>query len=152
LNVYKGLVNTLAWKFGAEPKAAEIGPYTKDSIKIVALMHDFGKIGQYEKFMRNVQVNGEWVKQESYQTSENKFNYATHSENAIERVSEFIKLTREEKLAIRFHMGNLDWSDNKETVGMMSDAYRESALAFWLHVVDGESTWRLEGNNGTKPQ
>ena len=74
-----------------------------DSTKIVALLHDICKTNFYKTDFRNVKNNGVW-EQVPYYTIEDTIPYG-HGEKSVMMISEFIKLTPEEKYAIRWHMG-----------------------------------------------
>ncbi len=52
------------------------------------------------------------------------------------------RLSRDEALAIRWHMGFSSEDDNKNTIGRALEMY---PLAFALHVADMEATYFLEG-------
>ena len=59
-------------------------------------------------------------------------------------LSEFIKLTNEEKYAIRWHMG---FTEPKELYGTLSNVYEKFPLALALHEADLEATYLVESRN-----
>lgn len=82
--------------------------FNEDSLKIIALCHDFCKIDLYKKSFRNVknESTGQWEKKQVFE-----FDDALgmgHGEASVYIIQSFIKLTREEALAIRWHMGGYD--------------------------------------------
>ena len=77
-----------------------------ETLSIIALLHDICKVGCYKPDFRNVKVNGEWV-QKPYFSFEDPLPYG-HGEKSVYVISGFIKLTREEAMAINWHMGAFD--------------------------------------------
>ena len=75
-----------------------------DSIKIVALLHDICKLNFYKVDYRNAKnALGEWEKV-PYYTVDDTIPYG-HGEKSVMMITEYIKLTPEEKYSIRWHMG-----------------------------------------------
>lgn len=75
------------------------------SMTLVALVHDWCKIGLYKPYKRNVKNNetGRWEQVDAY---ERGFTYFTHGHQSLDVAQRFFKLTTEEKLAITHHMGH----------------------------------------------
>lgn len=107
-----------------------------DSVKIVALLHDICKTNFYKTDYRNVKNNGVW-EQVPYYTVEDNIPYG-HGEKSVMMVSEFIKLTPEEKYAIRWHMG---FTEPKELYGTLGQAYKKYPLALLTFEADLEATY-----------
>ncbi|MGN1270761.1 MAG: HD domain-containing protein [Clostridia bacterium] len=107
-----------------------------DSVKIVALLHDICKTNFYKTDYRNVKNNGVW-EQVPYYTVEDTIPYG-HGEKSVMMISEFIKLTPEEKYAIRWHMG---FTEPKELYGTIGQAYKKYPLALYTHEADLEATY-----------
>lgn len=82
--------------------------FNKDSIAIVSLLHDLCKVDLYKKGYRNVknEETGEWEKKEVYEHNDTLG--MGHGEGSLYILQSFIKLSREEALAIRHHMGAYD--------------------------------------------
>ena len=112
--------------------------YSNETIAICALLHDLCKIDYYKKDFRNVKENGQWVKKECY-VREETLPYG-HGEKSVYIIHSFIKLTREEAMAINWHMGGFD-SRVKGGDGSISEAYCKFPLAIMLHVSDIEATY-----------
>ena len=71
-----------------------------DSVRIIALLHDICKANYYKTDYRNAKNElGMWEKV-PYYTVEDTIPYG-HGEKSVMMLSEFIKLTNEEKYAIR---------------------------------------------------
>jgi hypothetical protein len=112
--------------------------FTEETIAIVALLHDVCKTGCYKKDVRNVKQNGVWVQVPAY-TYEEEFPYG-HGEKSVYIISGFMRLSREEAIAIRYHMG---FSATDE-VRNVASAFEKYPLSFALSVADMEATYFLE--------
>ncbi len=113
--------------------------FSEESVAIAALLHDVCKVDTYVRDFRNVKNDqGVWEKIPSYRT-EDKLPYG-HGEKSVYMISGFMRLTREEAMAIRWHMG-FSGTEDKNLVGR---AFESFPLAFALSVADMESTYFLE--------
>lgn len=113
--------------------------YTLENLAIVALLHDICKVNCYKESMRNTKVNGEW-KQVPYYEFDDRLPYG-HGEKSVYIITGFMRLSREEAFAIRYHMG-FSGNDHAGSVGFTFEHY---PLAFALSVADMEATYFLEG-------
>jgi hypothetical protein len=110
-----------------------------ETIAIVALLHDVCKINVYQQSMRNKKnENGQWV-QVPYYTFDDPLPYG-HGEKSVYIISGFMKLTREESFAIRYHMG----FSGDENISNVGKAFQLYPLAFALSTADMEATYFLE--------
>ena len=137
LNVYRCLVEYLA-----RDRVKELYKlsYSEETMAVVALLHDICKTDIYVRDFRNVKNDrGVWEKVPTYRT-EDKLPYG-HGEKSVYMISGFMKLTREEAMAIRWHMG-FSGSEDANLVGRALEAY---PLAFALSTADMEATYFLEG-------
>ena len=137
LNVYECLCNYLE-----RPRVKEQYnlSYSDETIAIVALLHDLCKVNVYKESFRNVKDdNGVWQKVPSY-SYDDRLPYG-HGEKSVYIVSGFMRLTREEAFAIRYHMG-FSGNEDKNDVGKALEMF---PLAFALSVADMEATYFLEG-------
>jgi len=136
LNVYQALKAYLGRDevknvYGVKP--------SEETIAIVALLHDLCKINVYKKSFRNVKdATGKWNQVPSYDFQDD-IPYG-HGEKSVYIISGFMKLTREEAFAIRYHMGFSDTEDKNN----VSRAFTLFPLAFCLSVADMEATFFLE--------
>jgi len=137
VNVYHCLVDYLERERVRELYGMD---YTGESAAVVALLHDVCKIGCYKKSFRNVKndATGAWERVPSY-TFDDPLPYG-HGEKSVYIVNGFIRLSREEAMAIRWHMGFSGSEDNR-TVGQ---ALRKYPLAFALATADMEASYFLE--------
>ena len=109
----------------------------EDTIIISALLHDICKLNFYKVDYRNAKnEKGEWEKV-PYYTIDDTIPYG-HGEKSVMMISEYIKLTNEEKYAIRWHMG---FTEPKELYGTIGQAYKKYPLALLLFEADLESTY-----------
>ena len=114
---------------------------SEETIAIVALLHDICKTGCYKKSFRNVKDdNGKWQKVPCYEFSD-PMPYG-HGEKSVYMISGFMKLTRDEAFAIRYHMG-FAANDDERNVG---ESFRLYPLAFALSTADMEATYFLENS------
>lgn len=109
----------------------------EDTIKIASLLHDICKTNFYKIDYRNAKNSkGEWEKV-PYYTIEDTIPYG-HGEKSVMMLTEYIKLTNEEKYAIRWHMG---FSEPKELYGTLGEAYRKYPIALLLNEADLEASY-----------
>ena len=110
---------------------------SEDTIKIIALLHDICKVNFYKVDYRNAKNSfGEWEKV-PYYTVEDTIPYG-HGEKSVMMLTEYIKLTSEEKYAIRWHMG---FTEPKEVYTTLGLAYQKYPLALLLFEADLEATY-----------
>lgn len=109
---------------------------SQESIAITALFHDLCKTGTYKVSSRNVKEGNKWIQVPYYE--KNDTIPLGHGDKSIIMILDKMKLTYDEMLAIRWHMG---LSVPKEEYSMMSEAFNQSELALWLHFADMESLY-----------
>ena len=110
LNVYNQMCDV--WKI---QKFNNVLP---QSFTLVALTHDWCKIGLYESYMRNVkdEKTGQWNQVKSFRWREDGPAFAFgHGVSSMFLVSRFVNLSGEEAAAIRWHMGHWNVASNEET-------------------------------------
>ncbi len=113
--------------------------YSDESIAIVALLHDLCKIGVYKKGFRNVKDDkGVWQRVDTFEYDD-KLPYG-HGEKSVYIISGYMRLTREEAFAIRYHMGYSSTEDPRN----VSAAFEMFPLAFALSTADSEATYFVE--------
>lgn len=138
VNVYHCLKDYLARERVRELYGLEV---SDESVAIAALLHDLCKIGCYRAGTRNVknEATGQWEKVPTY-FYEDPLPYG-HGEKSVYIISGFLKLKREEAMAIRWHMGFSGGEDSR----LVGQALEQYPLAFALSVADMEATYFLEG-------
>ena len=109
----------------------------EETIIISALLHDICKTNFYKIDYRNAKNSlGVWEKV-PYYTIEDTIPYG-HGEKSVMMLTEYIKLTNDEKYSIRWHMG---FSEPKELYGTLGQAFTKYPLALLLHEADLEATY-----------
>ena len=140
VNVYHCLADYLE-----RPRVQELYglEYDPESVAIVSLLHDLCKIGCYRAGTKNVknEATGQWEKVPTY-FFEDKLPYG-HGEKSVYIISGFMRLTREEAMAIRWHMG-FSGTEDPRTVGQ---ALQQFPLAFALATADMEASYFLESED-----
>ena len=92
---------------------------SEETLILVTLLHDLCKVNFYKTDYRNTIPYG-------------------HGEKSVMMITEYIKLTNEEKYAIRWHMG---FSEPKEQYVTLGQAFKKYPLALLLHEADMETTY-----------
>ena len=131
LNVYKRLLKLMSDEFGEENINLE-------TITIVALFHDICKCCYYKTETRNVKENGEWV-QKPYYAIDDQLPFG-HGEKSVYIINGYLRLTREEALAINWHMGGFD----KRVIAgdySMSKSYYKYPICTLTHIADIMATY-----------
>ena len=113
--------------------------YSEETIALVALLHDLCKIGCYKPGTRNVKgEDGRWQAVPTF-FYEDPLPYG-HGEKSVYVVSGFLRLAREEAMAIRWHMG-FSGDEDKRLIGK---ALAQYPLAVALSISDMEATFFME--------
>ena len=109
----------------------------EESIIIIALLHDICKTNYYKTDYRNAKnALGIWEKV-PYYTVEDTIPYG-HGEKSVMMITEYMKLTPEEKYAIRWHMG---YTEPKECYSTIGACYTKYPIALLAHEADLEATY-----------
>ena len=111
-----------------------------DTVIIIALLHDICKVNYYKVDYRNAKnERGEWEKV-PYYTVDDTIPYG-HGEKSVMMLTEYMKLTSEEKYAIRWHMG---FTEPKEVYNTLGQAFKKYPVALMLHEADLEATYLFD--------
>ena len=138
LNVYECLKDYLN-----RPRTKELYgmDYTPETIAVTALLHDICKVDFYAVDYRNAKnEQGVWEKV-PYYTVRDTLPYG-HGEKSVYMIQSFMRLTRDEAFAIRYHMG-FSGNEDKNSVGRALEMF---PLALAVNVADMEATYYLEGS------
>lgn len=134
INVYNRFVANLKNEYGEDWEKV----VSKESATIIALFHDICKVDYYKTEMRNVKEDGVWV-QKPYYTVEDGLPYG-HGEKSVYIINGFLRLTRDEAMAINWHMGGFDNRVRGGFYGLDSVFYSyPTALIF--HLSDVQATY-----------
>lgn len=137
LNVYHCMKDYMA-----RERVAQVYGLTasEETIAVTALLHDICKVNFYKTDYRNSKNDqGVWEKV-PYYTIDDKLPYG-HGEKSVYIISGFMRLSRDESFAIRYHMG-FSGNEDKNNVGR---AFELFPLAFALSTADMEASYFLEG-------
>lgn len=121
----------------------ELSDQEEETLAVCGLLHDACKINFYVPGTRNVknEKTGQWEKVPCY-TIDDQLPYG-HGEKSVYIVSGFMRLSREEAMAIRWHMGA--WQDGeKQNAGAAFGMYK---LAVLTHLADMQATYLDENES-----
>ena len=138
LNVYRCLTDYLDRQRVKDAYGLSV---SEETAAIVALLHDVCKADCYTVSYRNKKddATGVWQKVPYYEFRD-RMPYG-HGEKSVYIISGYMKLSREEAFAIRYHMG-FSGTEDPRNVGAAFEMY---PLAFALSVADMEATYFIEG-------
>lgn len=114
--------------------------FSEESLAVAALLHDLCKVNFYKTEMRNVKKNGVW-ESVPYFTIEDNLPYG-HGEKSVYIISGYMRLSRDEAFAIRYHMG----FSGPEDPGNVGKAFELFPLALALSWADMEASYYMEGS------
>lgn len=126
-------VYTTMYKMGLDMLGADEFEELKDSITVVALLHDLGKMGQFGKpnYVENILKSGKRSEAEPFCTNK-ELVYQEHEIRSVIIASKYIDLTEDEMDAILHHnglFGKLDSSFGNHN-------FDRNKLSFLLHTAD----------------
>lgn len=136
INVYHCLCDYLA-----RQRVKEVYHLTADgeTAAVIALLHDICKVNFYKVDHRNSKnEQGVWEKVPYYRIDD-QLPYG-HGEKSVYIISGFMRLSREEAIAIRYHMG-FSGIEDRNSIG---SAFEKWPLAFALSTADMEASYFLE--------
>lgn len=139
LNTYKRFKRSVEVEFGENYNQI----ISNESVAIIALLHDLCKVNTYTVDYRNQKIDGQWV-QVPYYAYNNSLPYG-HGEKSVYIISGFMRLTREEAMAINWHMGGFD--PRTTATSDLSDAYSRFPVAVLFHMADLGATYLDENRN-----
>lgn len=134
LNVYNRFIKKLQAEYGESWQNV----ISLESATIIALFHDICKIDYYKKDLKNVKENGVWVQKPFYKVEDN-LPYG-HGEKSVYITNGFLRLSREEAMAINWHMGGFDNRVRGGFYGLDSVFYAYP-VALIFHLSDIEATY-----------
>ncbi len=116
--------------------------YSDATLDIISLLHDLCKTNFYQPDVRNVKnpTTGMWEKVPCYKIVD-QFPMG-HGEKSVWLIERFVRLTAEEALAIRWHMGAYD-SAVKGGERAFNPARTYSPLVDLLHLADNFTSLAL---------
>lgn len=114
------------------PKFKDVNPV---SAFLVALVHDFCKIGLYDPYFRNVKndVTGQWEQVQAFKYDKPQYPFG-HGVSSMYLATQFFRLSREESLAVRWHMGSYRCA--AEDFSELQDSNERYPLVLLLQFAD----------------
>jgi len=114
---------------------------SEDSVKIMGLLHDFCKVNFYKPSTRNRkdEDTGKWFKVPWYDVDDTV--PLGHGEKSVIMLQAFVRLSQEEMLGIRWHMGGYV---SKDDYRALSNAWDKHKSGVCLHSADLEASHLLE--------
>lgn len=110
-----------------------------ETIAVCGLLHDICKANFYAVEMRNRKNDqGRW-EQYPFYVVDDKLPYG-HGEKSVYIISGFMRMSREEAMAIRWHMGFAD-NDFRGGGYSVGNAFEKFPLAVLLHIADLQATY-----------
>ena len=134
LNAYHRFLKIVQTEYGSNWQD-KISP---ESVAIIGLLHDICKVNSYKTELRNVKVNGSWV-QVPYFVNDDHLPYG-HGEKSVYIISGYMRLTRDEAMAINWHMGGFDARVRGGSYAL-SDAFYLHPNCLLFHIADMEATY-----------
>lgn len=124
--------------FKEKNKRYDLG-LSEESVIIMGLLHDICKANFYKPSSRNKKIDGQW-KAIPWYDIEDEIPLG-HGEKSVIIIQQFFKLTFEEMLDIRWHMGGYEPDSNYKALNAAWDKYKSGAC---LHTADLEASNLLE--------
>ncbi len=143
LNVYNVAMRVKAAMVDMKPKLAD--RISDESIAIVALLHDLCKTNVYKVERKNRKVNGRWEEYDGYGVDYSKFPLGHGEKSVIMLLTLGFPLTRDEMLAIRWHMAAWELAfQSSEAKSNLNVAKEQCPLLAVLQAADGLASALLE--------
>ena len=120
------------------PDKESVTHITDESVIICGLLHDVCKANFYKVDFRNKKEDGEWVRV-PYYTIDEELPYG-HGEKSVYIINGYMRLTREEALAINWHMGGYDVRVKGGDYSI-SSALEKYPLAVLTHIADIQASY-----------
>lgn len=162
LNVYDALIGRMQLQEDGEyhyiVSGKSIASFSLGTLTVVALLHDICKTGFYAIEYRNKKIYSDtgskrdaagrfdWKVVSTY-TINDKNPYG-HGEKSVMMIEEFVKLSMEERYAIRWHMGMANC--DQEQLQAFNASCELYPLVLLLHNADQEASHFMESTEGQR--
>lgn len=143
LNVYNVAMKLKVAMLDIKPELAD--RLSDESIAIVALLHDLCKTNIYKPEKKNRKVNGKWEEYDAWGVDYSKFPLGHGEKSVIMLLSLGFPLTKDEMMAIRWHM--VAWElafQSNEAKSSLNAAKEQCPLLALLQAADGLASSLLE--------
>jgi hypothetical protein len=143
LNVYNVAMRVKAAMVEMKPELAN--SLSDESVAIVALLHDLCKTNVYKIEKKNRKVNGRWEEVDAYGVDYSKFPLGHGEKSVIMLLTLGFPLTRDEMMAIRWHMTAWELAfHSAEAKANLNAAKEQCPLLAVLQAADGLASSLLE--------
>ena len=143
LNVYNVAMKVKSAMVEIKPELAS--RLSDESIVIVTLLHDLCKTNIYKVEKKNRKVNGTWIEMDAYGVDYSNFPLGHGEKSVIMLLSLGFPLTRDEMLAIRWHMTAWELAfQSAEAKSNLNVAKEQCPLLTVLQAADGLASALLE--------
>ena len=137
LAVYKRMVQFASYYDQEAYGAEKVHTWSEETLAIVALFHDFCKIGTYKIELRwRKDAQQRWEQYPTYKKEED-FNFGGHGSKSLYLIQNFLRLEPQEAVTINCHMGQFD----STVYSNPSPAFEQFPLAWLLHIADEAATY-----------
>jgi len=118
-----------------------------DTAKIACLLHDVCKIGTYKKVVKMVknEITADWEAKVSYDYQDDGLPYG-HGEKSVLMIQDYIRLTKEERLMIRWHMGAYESKECWNNLGKAQEMYPSVLYIHFADMLDSKGHKHEKGN------
>lgn len=123
----------------------EVAKISEESLIIMALLHDICKTRFYTTEKRNKKIDGVWHEVDVFSVAD-QFPYG-HGEKSVMMIESCIKLSMEERMAIRWHMGFPESYSERNTFSAAVDKF---PIIWALHTADMMAAHFMEGTEDNK--
>lgn len=114
--------------------------FTDETLVVISLLHDLCKTNFYKEELRNKKdENGNWIQVPTY-IVEDSHSYG-HGECSVMLIENHIRLSEEERYAIRWHMAGFDRTALGGDISIVSRVYAKYPLAVLLNMADMLATY-----------
>ncbi len=124
----------------------EVARISEETLVLITLMHDLCKTHFYTVEMRNKKINGVWQEVPTYSIND-EFPYG-HGEKSVFMLESMIRLTMEERMAIRHHMGA--FTRDPDAQANYGNAVDRWPIVLALHTADMYASHFMEEDTGNK--
>ena len=143
LNVYEVAMRVKTAMVDMKPELAD--RISDESIAIVTLLHDLCKTNVYKIEKKNRKVNGRWEEVDAYGVDYSKFPLGHGEKSVIMLLTLGFPLTRDEMMAIRWHMTAWELAfQSAEAKANLNAAKEQCPLLAVLQAADGLASSLLE--------
>lgn len=143
LNVYNVAMRVKKEMVEMKPELAN--RLSDESIAVVTLLHDLCKTNVYKIEKKNRKINGVWVEQDAYGVDYSKFPLGHGEKSVIMLLTLGFPLTRDEMMAIRWHMSAWELAfQSAEAKANLNEAREQCPLLAVLQAADGLASALLE--------